>query len=113
VKLAAYNKRYRPSHIPELLLNTPIRLGTWCKAMRDLYARVESEPQMHCPVHLVEKAFRWADRLAIRIGAERVVRPVPPTTIRDAIQNLNFLSQWCAGVAPVQGPQNSTEPLVA
>src|SRR5258708_473313 len=32
-KLTAYNKRYRPAHIPELLLNTPARLGTWCRAM--------------------------------------------------------------------------------
>ena len=29
--LAAYNQRYRPAHIPELLLNTPARLGLWCR----------------------------------------------------------------------------------
>jgi hypothetical protein len=113
VKLAVYNKKYRPSHIPELLLNTPVRLGTWCRAMRDLYARVENEPQMHCPVHLVEKAFRWADRLAIRIGAELVVRPVAPTTIQDAIQSLDGLSQWCAGLTAVPTPQQTSQPLVA
>src|SRR5579871_5391690 len=27
LKLAAYNKRYTPAHVPELLLNTPTRLG--------------------------------------------------------------------------------------
>ena len=30
-RLAAYNQRYRPAHIPELLLNTPARLGLWCR----------------------------------------------------------------------------------
>src|SRR4030081_2706781 len=36
-KLVAYNKQYQPAHVSELLLNTPIRLGIWCRAMRDLY----------------------------------------------------------------------------
>jgi hypothetical protein len=113
LKLAVYNKRYRPAHVPELLLNTPIRLGTWCKAMRDLYARVENEPQVHAPVHLVEKAFRWADRLAVRISAERVSRPMPPATVREAIQNLDGLGCWCASLAPAQAPDNAQQPLVA
>src|SRR2546421_9473452 len=39
-KLVAYNKRYAPAHVPELLLNTPSRLGAWCRAMRDLYLQV-------------------------------------------------------------------------
>src|SRR5438105_3389192 len=41
LKLAAYNKRYSPSHIPELLLNTGIRLGGWCRTMRELYLKLE------------------------------------------------------------------------
>src|SRR3979411_2936105 len=32
-KLAGYNKRYAAAHVPELLLNTPSRLGIWCRAM--------------------------------------------------------------------------------
>src|SRR4051812_24114887 len=51
-KLVAYNKRYSPPHVPELLLNTPIRLGKWCRAMRELYLEVEHLPQAHSPVHL-------------------------------------------------------------
>ena len=35
VKLAAYNKRFAPAHIPELLLNTSVRLGTWCRPLSD------------------------------------------------------------------------------
>jgi len=101
-KLAAYNKRFHPTHVPELLLNTPVRLGIWCRAMRDLYVRVEKDAQMHCPVHLVEKAYRWADRVAARIGTERLSRSTPPTTIPTAIQKLDELSQWCTGLTTIK-----------
>src|SRR5258707_5439965 len=40
-KLVAYNDRHTPAHVPELLLNTPSRLGAWCRRMRDLYLQVE------------------------------------------------------------------------
>jgi hypothetical protein len=50
-KLVAYNQRYKPAHVPELLLNTPSRLAKWCRTMLDLYLRVEHEPLGHCPVH--------------------------------------------------------------
>jgi hypothetical protein len=110
-KLAAYNKRFKPTHIPELLLNTPVRLGIWCRAMHDLYVRVEQEPQVHCPVHLVEKAYRWADRVAARIGAAPLARGTPLTTIREAIQQLEGVSRWCANLAPAQ--PNVDQPLVA
>ena len=111
VKLAAYNKRYKPSHIPELLLNTPLRLGIWCRAMHDLYVRVEQDPQMHCPVHLVEKAYRWADRVAARIVAEPLARNAPPTTIREAIGQLDGVSRWCANLTAAQPKVD--QPLVA
>src|SRR5689334_15611073 len=58
-KLVAYNNRYTPPHVPELLLNTPVRLGLWCRMMRDLYLKVEQDPRGHCPVHLLEKAYGW------------------------------------------------------
>ncbi len=60
IKLVAYNKRYSPAHVPELLLNTPSRLAIWCRAMRDLFLQVEDDPQVRCPVYLVEKAYRSA-----------------------------------------------------
>src|SRR5262245_7622864 len=62
-KLLAYNKRYQPRHVLGRLLNTPARLGMWCRAMRDLYRRVEHDPRGHCPAHLLEMAYRWADRV--------------------------------------------------
>jgi hypothetical protein len=101
VKLAAYNKRYKPPHTPELLLNTPARLGLWCKAMRDLYLRIVLDPNARCPNHLVEKAYRWADRLADSMGKPHVDRPVPQGTIPAAILELDVLCQWCAGLDSV------------
>src|SRR5579875_1490727 len=50
-KLVAYNRRYTPMHVTELLLNTSLRLALWCRKMRDLYLQVERIPQGHCPVH--------------------------------------------------------------
>ena len=98
-QLVAYNKRYTPGHIPELLLNTPSRLGTWCRTMRDLYLIVENDPQGHCPAHLLEKAYRWADHVGIRMNKDRLSRSVPPSTIQAAIRDLEALGQWCDDLA--------------
>src|SRR5229473_4889150 len=76
-KLVAYNKQYTPAHVSELLLNTSSRLGTWCRMMRDLYLQVEHDPQGHCPVYLLEKAYRWADQVSIRLNKDRVSRSTP------------------------------------
>ena len=48
-KLLAYNRRYTPPHVPELLLNTAARLGKWCQAMRDLYRLIEPDLSARCP----------------------------------------------------------------
>ena len=103
-RLATYNSRYAPAHLPELLLNTPSRLGAWCRKMRDLYRRVEHDPKAHCPAHLLEKAYRRADRIGVRLNRGPVHRAPPPTDIRDAAQQLEALSRWCevAGL-PVGG----------
>jgi hypothetical protein len=94
-KLVAYNKRYTPHHVPEQLLNTPARLAAWCRSMLQLYLWVENYPQVQCPVHLLQKAYRWADRLSFRLNTHRAVRPTPQGTVRAAIQDLETLGQWC------------------
>jgi hypothetical protein len=99
-KLLAYNKRYTPAHVPELLLNTPTRLGSWCRAMRDLYLQVEHDPQGHRPVHLLEKARRWADQISARLNKGLVSRGNPPATIGDAVRELEALAQWCDDLTP-------------
>ncbi len=95
-KLAAHNKRYAPPHVPELLLNTPARLGAWCRAMGELYARLAEGAQAHCPVHLLEKAYRWADRVAGKSNQGPTYRPAPIGTVPDAVRALEALAQWCA-----------------
>jgi hypothetical protein len=102
-KFIAYNKRYTPVHVPELLLNTPSRLALWCRTMRALYLRVEGDPRSPCPVHLLEKANRCAERMSVRMNKGRVSSSPQPQTLRAAIENLEALIQWCddlaAGVA--------------
>ena len=98
-KLVAYNKQYSPAHVPELLLNTPARLGIWCRKMRDLYLQVEHAPQIPCPVHLLEKAHRWAERMSVRMNKDRLGRSAPPDTIGAVIEGLGGLVQWCDGLA--------------
>jgi hypothetical protein len=95
VKLAAYNKLYAPVHIPELLLNTPTRLGVWCRTMRDLFLRVEHDARIVCPVQLIEKAFRRADQLATKGNTGLVNRPASTGTIQEAIHELEGLRLWC------------------
>jgi hypothetical protein len=109
VKLAAYNKHYTPAHRPELLLNTPSRLGMWCRTMRDLYLQVEHDPQGHCPVHLVEKAYRWAERIGVRLNQDRISPSTPPGTIHAAIANLEALVQWCNELASGAGQPSARE----
>jgi hypothetical protein len=100
-KLIAYNKRYTPAHVPELLLNTPARLAVWCRTMRELYLQVEHAPRSKCPVHLLAKANRSAERIHIRVSKGRVISLPPPQTIRAAIENLGALIQWCDDLATV------------
>ncbi len=100
-QLVAYNKRYTPAHVPELLLNTPSRLALWCRRMRDLYLELEHEPQIHCPVHLLEKAYRSAERLSARLNTNLLDRSAPPATIRAVIETLMTLVQWCEALANV------------
>ena len=98
-KLVAYNRKYTPAHVPELLLNSPTRLALWCRLMRDLYRQVEQDPQTPCPVHLLAKAYRWAGRLSARLNKHAPTESAPPATIRTAIEELEALVQWCDGLA--------------
>ena len=101
-KLVVYNRRYTPTHVPELLLNTPLRLALWCRKMRDLYRQVEHIPRGHCPVHLLEKASCCADHLATRLHTDPASRPAAlPVTSHDTAGALEALAQWCDALAAV------------
>jgi hypothetical protein len=103
-RLLAYNKRYSPPHVTDLLLNTPTRLGLWCRAMRDLYRQIEHHPHAHCPAHVLEKAYRWADQISVRMAKSLVSRATPPATIGDVIKALEALAQWCGNLIGVARP---------
>jgi hypothetical protein len=104
-KLVAYNKHYSPAHVSELLLNTPSRLGTWCRMMRDLYLQVEHDPRGHCPAYLLEKAYRWADQVSNRMNKDRVSRSTPLGTFQAVIRDLETLGQWCDNLGRVGPPE--------
>src|ERR1043165_7284584 len=99
-KMSAYNKRYRPVHVPEQLLNNAARLGAWCRSIRDLYLQTQNDIPAPCPLHVLEKAYRWADRVANRMKKEWLTRPAP-STVPAAIQALDDLAVWCDGLAPL------------
>ena len=98
-KLTAYNRRYEPPHTPELLLNTPARLARWCEKMRSIYLQVESDPHAVYPVHLMEKTYRCADQIAVRLNKPSVSRSTVTRTIRCAIGELEAVGKWCDEVA--------------
>jgi hypothetical protein len=99
-QLVAYNKRYRPVHEAERPLSSPARLAAWCRAMSGLYRRAGHAA---CPVHLVEKAYRCADRLGARLAADFVRRPPPVTTTADAIEGLGAIADWCDALPAAAG----------
>ena len=99
-KLVAYNKAYRPAHVPELLLNTADRLGPWCRRMADLQRAAQHDSQAYYPVHLIEKAYRWADRLSDKRKLDRMTRPTSSRDTPAAIQELEQVAQWCESLAP-------------
>jgi hypothetical protein len=98
-KLVDYNKAFRPVHVPELLLNTPHRLREWCRRMRDLHARVERNDIVPYPSHLMEKAYRSAERVASRLNKEAVARPVPSANASEVAREMDSLASWCESVS--------------
>ena len=98
-KLVAYNKGFRPAHVPELLLNNAERLGAWCRRMTDLLRAAQHDSQACYPAHLIEKAYRWADRLSDQRKLDRISRPTLSRDTPAAIQELEHLAQWCESLS--------------
>jgi hypothetical protein len=101
-QLRAYQLRFSPTHESELLLNTPSRLGIWCRQVRDLHVRAGRAAEAHSPVPLLEKAYRWADRLAGKRGKERVGRATPPGTVEAVFLDLEAVAAWCDALTAVR-----------
>jgi hypothetical protein len=101
-KLSAYNQRYQPFHVPEQLLNTPTRLAGWCRRMRELYAQVQCDVLLPCTLHVLEKTYRRADRIAHKMKKELVARPAPFDAIPGALQELHDVAVWCDDIVASQ-----------
>lgn len=98
--LVAYNQRYTPAHIPELLLNTPARLGKWCWHMRDLCRKVEQAGTIQDCSYLAAKAYRWADKIARRLGKDPVPREPAAGGSKSIADVLEYVGQWCSDLNP-------------
>ncbi|MBA4189856.1 MAG: hypothetical protein C0467_17880 [Planctomycetaceae bacterium] len=94
VRLAAYTTRYRASHVPEVTLNTPERVGMWCRAVRAVFRRAGQEFTEY-PTHTVAKAHRLADRIATRLGRPPAEREESSPGLAGAIRNLDAIVSWC------------------
>ena len=90
--LTAYNRRYAPAHASERLLNTPPRLAAWCRAMQQVYVRVRDDHQAQCPVQLLEKTYRWADRVSLRLAVAAKFPGFLRNNIWDCMRRA--LSDW-------------------
>ena len=101
-KLVAYNKSFKPAYVPGLLLNTPRRIGEWCRRMREVFARLEQGAGSPYPSHLMERAYRSANHVADRQQHERVLRPAAANEIAEAVRELEMLARWCESMAPVK-----------
>ncbi len=92
-KLVAYNNRYTPRHIPEVLINTSVRLEQWCKKLSTLFATLDD--QVPFPAHLLAKAYRLADVIVRRSKRACAGRPAPGE-VPSAARQLEMLAAWCS-----------------
>jgi hypothetical protein len=94
--LIEYNRRYGAAYHGERPATTSKRLGAWCRRLAALYLRAN---QTGCPVQVLEKAHRAADRLATRLGTAPCSRPAAPASAADAVADLQEVAGWCDGLA--------------
>ncbi|VTU02843.1 unnamed protein product [Gemmataceae bacterium] len=93
-RLAAYTAKYTAPHLPEVTLNTPERVGMWCRAARAVLRRAGAEP-VEYPAHLISKAHRLADKVAVRLGKPPADREAGAATLAAAVRNLDAVVEWC------------------
>ena len=110
-RLAAYTARYRAAQVPELTLNTPDRVGAWCRAVRAVFRRAEPVGVgSDRPTHAVEKAYRLADRIAARLKTSPLGRESPPDGIPSAVRDLDAVIRWCDGLVGPPAPVGNLRP---
>jgi hypothetical protein len=93
--LRTYSTRYQTSQMPAVRSNTPSHIGDWLRAVRAVWRRAESKIGGDTPVHILEKAYRLADRTADRLKTDRFVRATMPRGVPAAVCELEALIDWC------------------
>lgn len=101
VRLAEYRVRYRSEQTPDLSPSGPNRLGAWCRTVRAVCRRAAEGAD--CPSHVVMKAFRMAERIAVRVKVEPLSRESSPTDMAGAIRQLGALIVWCEDLVRAPG----------
>jgi hypothetical protein len=102
VKRAEYAAQYRTGRVPETTLNTPERIGAWCRTVRAVLRRAGAGAG--CPAAAVEKAYRVAGRAAARGEVEPVGREPPPADAAGALRQLDAIIAWCDELISPGGP---------
>lgn len=106
-RLVAYANQFQADDIPDTTLNTPARVMVWCRVVRAIFRRAERETVGDTPVHVVAKAYRLADRLALLGMKDPVERGSRPDSVGAAIRDLDAVVLWCDGLAgPPAAPNN-------
>jgi hypothetical protein len=88
--LREYTIRYGGAILPEPTQVMPKRLAIWCRVLRGLFRRAEGE----CPVRVMAKVHRVADRIAERTGE----RPPECGQVEDmagAVREMDAAIAWC------------------
>ena len=98
-RLAAYTARYRTVQIPETTLNGPERVGVWCRTVRAVLRRAESEAKTDSVSHIITKAYRLVNRIAARLKLDPVERGTTADGIASAIRSLDVVIGWCDDLA--------------
>jgi hypothetical protein len=99
-----YTARYKAAEMPETTLNSPDRVSVWCRAVRAVFLRAGHESGAECPTHVMEKAYRLADRIAARLKVAPVGRGSPLDGVGAVFGALEAVIQWCGEMVgpPVQ-----------
>lgn len=90
-RLANFVARDQSDAIPELTPTKPGRLGIWARTVR---AVLKLADDRICPTHIVAKAHRVANQIAIRLKSQQGVWETP-TDMPGAIFQLDRVIAWC------------------
>ncbi len=88
--LRIYGEKYSNAHLPEMTQNTLERLANWCRILHAVFLRADGLS----PRHTMAKVYRLADRIALRLGKEPMVKESANDVV-DAARELEYVIAWC------------------